>query len=329
MTTETEEIANYKSVDELMHTKIVPSLFLLDDSQEYVTKKNLIIDGGSRCGVVIPLELIPAGLRERVQAKAKRLIVCGADDGGNSLNDNSHDRDNRENVFPAPSMSFECLARLIEPKKDGGTASVDRAYDAVSTGRVQIVDFLPDQRKKLTDKEKKMIRSDIQRKKMIPPAPGYTLISSEWHRAATVVLHDTKTKTSYMMGQDDDQYFGVQLAGRPNTVAEAFEDLTPADAKGRPGVLRQGEWFIVPIAGNDLPKPFGEIVEMILPKQSPESNNHHLKADEIRIRDNKIYARVISLEHDQHSSIQTNEADGWHQIVCNTAIRSVSVEGVD
>jgi len=347
-----DEIANYKSVDELMHTKVVPAKFSLNSDPEFKVKNNIIyvtireynynnsvrdyaptgvVRGIWRrrkdyapTGVVICLDRLPEGIRERVTKQAKRLVICAADRKGNQLNDVS---EKRKAHFLCPSMSFECVARLLDKKSKSSDKSIRRVFEAVAFGSIAIVDFIPDEHKALSKAEKTMYRSEKKRESMKPPAPGYTLVGSQWHRPATVLLMDTNTKIHYMMGQDDGQYFGVQLAGTPKSIANAFADLMPKEALNNAGVLRQGEWFAIPVTEKDVPQGFGEIPSMVLPKDSPKSNDHVLEAGEIRIGNGFAYARSFCMEHDQHRTMRGKS--GWYKFMKNTAIKSVSVEGVD
>ena len=59
----------------------------------------------------------------------------------------------------------------------------------------------------------------------------------------------------------------------------------------------------------------------------PDSNFHYLIGGEIRVsKDGKVYFRGGYVEHDQHRALNLRT---WHTFYKNTAVRSVSVEGVD
>jgi len=51
--------------------------------------------------------------------------------------------------------------------------------------------------------------------------------------------------------QDTRNYFLCQVPGSPTTVEEAYENLVPTEVKALPsreGVLRQGDWFFIPVS---------------------------------------------------------------------------------
>ena len=66
--------------------------------------------------------------------------------------------------------------------------------------------------------------------------------------------------------------------------------------------------------------------ELVLPIEDEHSNEHLIKSADGRIKDGKIYSHGFILEHDYHEAIH---GDVWVTFHRNTALKSVSVEGVD
>jgi hypothetical protein len=154
---------------------------------------------------------------------------------------------------------------------------------------------------------------------------GYKYI---WHKSGHVLV--TANNKYYLFGQDEGQYFGVELPKKVTTIDAAMKCLTPKGAEKSP---RQGEWFVVKC---DKPKDilikpgcneYNDVLPLILPQDTRDSNPHKINAKEIIIsKKGEIYAFNGCLTHPEHSRI--NFA-GWVKFVKNTAIRSVSAEGVD
>jgi hypothetical protein len=234
------------------------------------------------------------------------------------------------------SVSFQCLKRLIFPnrKVDPDAPAKDAMKIAIS-GELEILDFVPDTSIKSTasvramwrDKGTQYIRANTE-----SPAVGFTFLGGEWHRSATLVVrHNEKT---YLLGQDEDTYFGCELQGSPETVQDAFTDLMPKSARNAKGVLRQGEWFAIP--ANKVPALetcIAEFRTLDLPRpDGPESAVHRFTGcDAGRIgRDGSIYVSGGTLCHmnDDHEDLFIPKGE-WRQIARNTAVRSVSVDGVD
>lgn len=220
-----------------------------------------------------------------------------------------------KNKFPV--LSFECVRQFY-----GEKTTLALVAKKLATKELQLVDYTLDETKKLTANEKK-------KKRPIPPT-GFTKVGDKWHRSGTVLLYDTKNKFSILVGQDEGTYFGCQLADNPKTVEKAFLSLMPAKIRNLEGVLRQGEWFAVPIDEKNIPKVTDCILFdiIVLPIDDENSNYHRVESGAYgRIgKDGTIYADSPSVYHDEH---QTLYCEGWVYFVKNTAVRSVSVDGVD
>ena len=239
-----------------------------------------------------------------------------------------------EGVYEFPTISFQCLNQLAWCK--------ETTIVAIANGTLEVIDFVPDNIKKINEKQAKILR--IWRRKKNPGVfplktpRGYTWISrigilgnGVWHQAASVLIYDHRNKKSYLMGQDEDAYFGTELPSDAGSVQEAFELLVPDEAKNKIGVLRQGEWFAVPIPKCKVPQKLeDQIVELDYSQSCylpHKENPHQLSADELIIgKDGGVYARNFMLIHDEHADL---EAVGWFTFHRNSAVRSVSVDGMD
>lgn len=166
---------------------------------------------------------------------------------------------------------------------------------------------------------------------------GFTLINGpngkRYHRPSTVLIKDTrKNGKSYILGQDEDTYFGCELPTHPRNVEGALKSLAPKSIRNKLDTIkRQGEWYVVPVNKNQVPKIENCIVtssdEIALPIMDADSNRHMIDSRDIRVDKNgNIFAHNGSIVHDQHVDIKYT---GWHKFIQNTALRSFSEEGVD
>ena len=145
----------------------------------------------------------------------------------------------------------------------------------------------------------------------------------------------------YMLfGVDDSAYFGCELPCRAASIDEAFRALTPDHLHGVSGLVRQGEWFMVPVKEKDVPDPKDCVLlfnaradawedeVVFLPLDHPDSNCHVIGTTDGRVgRDGKVYALSACLDHQEHGT--TDAGSKWVTFEKNTAVRSYSQEGVD
>jgi hypothetical protein len=279
--------------------------------------------------------IVPCEKRTQENKQYKHLVVVNGDEEHNqlvSLLDNG--------LFP--TVSFECLAHFYPESKRGEYEVGVR----LATGELRVVDYQPDQVREMSKEDKKVwatFRSvtspsrlgnkSTKVKPPAPPEPGFTAVGNEWHRSATVLLHDTKRNMTLLIGQDEGTYFGVELPRRSGSISEAFKDLTPDGARGVAGVKRQGEWFAVPVDLKDVPTLSESIVtsesDLTLPMETDDSNRHYVRSMDIRVaKDGTVYALDPQVEHSAGEHAEMN-ASGWVKFLKNTAKRSFSVEGVD
>jgi hypothetical protein len=210
------------------------------------------------------------------------------------------------------TVSFECLRRL-----------------KINPYVMNVIDYVDDQ--------------IIKKPKTAKVPAGYTWTGTRWHRSASVVV--SYDYGCFLLGQDEGSYFGCQLPKMAKSLNDAYEILIPDEVKGK-RFIRQGEWFAIPVSENKVPKIKNCVVtgySVILPRKSADSNPHLLVAHDwvaervinsgienswnIRVTgDGKIFGLDCEILHRDHEAI---ENAGWHQYVENTAIQSVSVEGVD
>jgi hypothetical protein len=231
-----------------------------------------------------------------------------------------------------PTVSFNCVGRLLHPegKKEPKIWS-KMVSDLLLNGDLKIVAFVPDKTIPLNKEEKRKVKAG---KKVF--RRGFSVVNGNWHQAATVVLRHKTTEGDLLVGQDEGTYFGVLLNRQVNTVDEAYAALMPQELASRRNILRQGEWFIVPVKEKEVPKVkdcLTEFQQLVLPRESEESNEHVVEAchgENGRISKNgKIFVRGLELSHSDHEAVSRGYKDGWHTFYRNTAIRSVSEQGVD
>ena len=246
------------------------------------------------------------------------------------------------------TASFDIFAELLAPK--GKRIPESRILGWLNDGSIRILDSSPDETRKLNPatqrkvsalKEKNSNRQPALvklRKAIRPPEAGFTLMGSsgglQWHRAATVLFR--YGKTVYLIGQDEGTYFGCQLADHPETIKEAYLSLMPEKVRKITGPLRQGEWFAIPVPVSEVPKleqciaSFSLYTETTcnLPCDDKESKTHSVSSDDGRISAAGIFVCGGTLSHEEHEDLDIPKKK-WMTFVKNTAVRSVSREGVD
>lgn len=226
-----------------------------------------------------------------------------------------------------PTMSFQAFAQFY-PK-----VSADKAVDYLGQ-QVKLLDYTPDQWIAMSKAEIKLYR---QKKSVKPPKPGFTPVSTKWHRAGTVLLHDTTTNQYFLMGRDEETYYGVELCEACDTIDAAMKSLIPKALHNRCDWTRQGEWFVEPVDEEEVPSQKDAVLlfstddtdySISLPKDTEESNEHTIHSMDGRVsREGAVYAHEGYLKHTQHDD--TVEVAKWCTFMRNTAVRSVSFEGVD
>ena len=211
-------------------------------------------------------------------------------------------------VADSPSVSFECICRLLNLKNEM------QVGEAFGCGDIFIEDYSED--------------SYIHYKRGMKIPPGYTKIRNQLHRAASMVLRFRKKY--YLLGFDEGSYFGVELPCKAITLYQAYECLIPKEARGK-AWLRQGEWFAVPVKA---PPEVGTILArdwVVLPLDHKGSNQHTVESSYgyLAIYKNEVYAKNFVVTHDDHDNLAPEDNSKWYKFVHNTAVRSVSVEDVD
>jgi hypothetical protein len=259
--------------------------------------------------------------------KCKMPLLLNGDQGYRITPINSLVED-REIDFGFPTVSFQCLLLLTKAK-------MNKLTQMLHKGTLEILDFNPDEQKPLTAEQKELKKS----KKFVAPS-GWTVINNTLHRSATVLFKNHETGAHYLVGQDEGTYFGCELKGTPRTIADAFQDLTPPEANVV-GVIRQGEWFMVPVDKSEVPtleeciavfddesSGWSREANLALPVDDPNSNRHRLGAIDGRISAKGVFALEPTLFHEEHEQVD-GKCRTWYTFYRNTAVRSVSVEGVD
>jgi len=127
----------------------------------------------------------------------------------------------------------------------------------------------------------------------------YTKGYIRYHRSGNVLMEYAKggIRKHYVFGVDEEQYFGCELPKTAKNTTEALLTLAPSQAvdkkkkKLKKGVLRQGEWFLIPRTGKEAVHPYmnncAQITEFLwveenitLPIDSPDANLHTFATSE-------------------------------------------------
>lgn len=305
--------------------------------------------------IVVPYDGAPKGF--------KRMMVLNGDEDSQGSN-STYPITGDYSGDGFPTLSVECLRRLyLDNPSEDPTAKDElegqrNVAERLGTGVLQLVDFNPDETKALTEAQKEKVKAARKKcqstygggyesgaeskiRAAASAGAGFTMLNPtstnlrdiHFHRAATVLLYDTKLKKSFLIGQDDGSYFGVLLADNPKSIADAYTSLVPAEIRGRKGWSRQGEWFAVPVDEKDLPAET-DCVALIedtitLPIDNADSAHHVVHTGEGRVaKDGTIYANGGNVNHSEDDHPELN-FDGWHSFHHNTAVKAVSVRGVD
>lgn len=301
-----------------------------------------------------PVGVIPAsGPRKTKESReSENLVIMNGDENYNGL----------VPLFPGfPTVSFHCLRRLTRslpedkkpPKWNLSDKEIDCQFEIARMfveDNLQLKDWVPDSTIPLKASEKKQMIKYINSyskvnkngKPIIAPVPpvGYSYVSPNWHRAATVLIYNVEDDCSYLIGQDEDTYFGVELVCNPSTIEEAFVSLMPTNIRKIKGVKRQGEWFAVPVSKEQLPSANNCSIfnDIILPREDDNSNSHTLcdgrfsYGEDVMTgfisNDGRIFSYGGELNHPEHATLHL-DSKIWYTFVKNTAKRSVSIAGVD
>jgi hypothetical protein len=274
-------------------------------------------------GVYFAAVLIECKVRHEQTVHYAQMILLNADDEGNSaylplvaeLGDRGF-----------PIVSFECLDQMFGHMK---------SVSWLVSERLSLLDYNPESRISLSDKELELLKKKDTAVKLKPPHPGYSLVGGDWHRSGGCLFKDNQTSKCYLFGQDDGTYFGCELSKTVATINEAFDSLIPDEVRGK-SYSRQGEWFIIEVSEKKLPRKEDRVANfkagttsevVYLPVESEESNPHYINCTEgFAATNGQIYACHPRLLHADHPTVTK---DGWCTFYRNTAVRSVSQEGVD
>lgn len=252
-----------------------------------------------------------------------------------------------ENYKERPCVSFNCLVNLIEDKVITSTSAREKVLDKAD---IEILAFSVAETRKITKtlqasltaaRKSSNFRFLAWGAKQTPPAPGFSLVNTSpatWHKSATVLIRSGKR--TFLMGQDEGTYFGCILADNPSSIDDAYTSLMPEEARGVKGVLRQGEWFAIPVRNQkSVPNQFSpetilwtdinnDDTALCFGIEDDSSNHHHFRGEVIITKDGRYFARDFSIEHDEHASMR-GENGIWYTFARNTAKASYSAERVD
>lgn len=309
------------------------------DAETIVNKKGVlcylldgeVVDEDHVCGVL----LLPP--KKGIFSKYSHLLLIDAD------------VDDSDNYSPSltylgekgfPMVSFLCMQQML------GDISDKALLRKLTSGVLELLDFAPECRKDLTKEEKKELNKQkkelnkagkVFRPILKPPELGFSLMATsatsldwQWHRSGSTLFK--MQDHYYLFGQDEGSYFGVELCEPVKNLAEAYRSLVPTKLRKIIGLLRQGEWFMVPVKEKDVPKSedcalLGFCPDAIYLPLEQGGKRHCLSTNDLRVgRDGVVYALNPSLEHQDHQNLF---AEGWHTFQHNTALKSVSQEGVD
>lgn len=257
--------------------------------------------------------------RNPANKELKNIILLNADAGGEGDSSSPFEIVSEVAQYKMPIVSFQCLEQFYPDSIF--------AIKEIANGRLVLLDYTPDEAFDLTKDEKKLVQKNP---KLPAPKLGFTRVGDRWHRSGTCLFHDKKKDRYLLLGQDEGTYFGCELPKKCKTIDEAFKALTPKEVIGK-YYQRQGEWFIVPVLEKAVPSiqqcVFLFDDDGILPKDDKESNNHYVHTSDGRVNSKgQVYAYGGEMAHEEHASVYWEK---WVTFYKNTALRSVSQQGVD
>ena len=292
---------------------------------------------------------VPAAILLPKRGGKKGWIVVrnGDEDGAKGPNIPIHISESKYTLSPV------CIGRILDLK---GERPHIQAATMLATGKLKVLDIKPDDTVNLTATERDYAKSHGDKKaiqRYQHKHIGFTLFRSLpmswiWHQSGAVLF--TRNGKNFLMTQDDNAYFAVELPNKlpgrschVKTTSDAFELLRPKEAIGLHDLSRQGEWFFIPVPKGKVPELLdceffcGEgncdrglgrqsAVAIELPIDHRDSNIHTIECTCFRISKGVLYVNDPDMTHTDHECVSEK---GWFTFVRNTAVRSVSVKGVD
>lgn len=303
------------NLDDVLAGKEEKQLIL--DTCIYDTKNNIIFSGHNVLGVI-------------VKHKNKNIIILNADFG--ETYQLVLDCENKG----FPTVSFACLSRFyVNTNHDSNNNILDIAKK-ITSGKLRLVDYNPEDYKQVSNEQNKKYYKWIKDKIDVGPNPikcpaGYSILDDGYHiklhkPSSCLFRENLKSGSSFLLGMDENQYFGCELPIHPKNMQEAFTCLIPKDIRKKE-YYRQGEWFIIETSKMPQLHELNLIAcSFDLPVDDINSNSHCVSCAYGGIKDNIIYAQNPTIEHPEHQALNLH---GNYYFVKNTAVRSVSQDGVD
>ena len=238
------------------------------------------------------------------------------------------------------TLSFLCVSKFLKVPKN--KISIRYVAELLVKGTLEIIDSTADRTIPLSHKEEKLYHDNKFEELIAPPGFTFMGVATGWHSAGTTLIRNVKEDKTYLFGIDEEMYFGVELPSNVHNIREAYKLLTPKEALCKKGVIRQGEWFAVPVQQKDLPK-VTECIGFIdgnddsafaLSVDHEDSSKHWVSSlgKEGRVdKSGQVFCNGFRMTHsnNEHVEIGTLTSSRWYTFYKNTAVRSVSQQGVD
>jgi len=318
-------------------------------------------------------QFAPEGVLVQMKGQKGYSLLINADQDSPDMNVYAANNDLLGRISGA-TVSFNCIGRFFDSKEgnDGYEGFVEAALDALSDGGLTLLDYTNDSEKVAPKEAVTYFNSHNEAdenfswasrmRQLVLKFPGavkdgYSFVSggANGHENDPIRLHRCgyclfalSNGNRVIFGQDEGTYFGSEFPGEATTVTQALKELKPLEIRNTTGLMRQGEWFLEPVAADDVPHTpqtiamdlsdakVGEDEGVILPKDSPDSADHRIESsDQVVVgKDGFVYALNPTLTHMHVDSGDSDHApvtysDGWVRFLRNTATRSFSVKGVD
>lgn len=124
---------------------------------------------------------------------------------------------------------------------------------------------------------------------------------------------------NYLMGMDEKHLFISELPrnGAINTVRDAHRILKPTivlEREVRAKIIRQGEWFFLPLTASEREDLETKLQNMIPQKNVPIGKSRNPHVAELYL-DPYVKGKVV---HAQHETVTFGE---WHRVIQNTELR--------
>lgn len=252
------------------------------------------------------------------------------------------DRESFERRFAAAGLPMQLEATPLDRGRGGSVEVVQmdiardrrhgerfRLFPGADTNRVAVATFdkRAGQLVMFVHEPRRRFEATVSR--WAPLDPGVRVLSEDRHRRV-IESFTPERKRHFLCGRDESHLFIAQLPRAAHTVDDAHRALAPSfpteyGVRRASDVLRQGEWFLLPVLSREAreidavpPTEVRRGVGVAAAARLARAGRAHV-ADEVIVLSAergapRIYARG-ALRHPDHRTVTLR---GWHRVIPNT-----------